>query len=64
MVKIRCPRFGCNGIGLHMFLTAFGYRGTKVITFETALPASTTAANSNKFLTNVSKGNKKDCCGG
>ena len=42
-----------------MFLTAFGYRGTKVITFETALPASTTAANSNKFLTNVSKGNIK-----
>ena len=29
------------------------------ITFEAALPASTTAANSNKFLTNVSKGNIK-----
>lgn len=29
------------------------------ITFEAALPASTTAANSNKFLTNVSKGNVK-----
>ena len=29
------------------------------ITFEAALPASTTAATSNKFLTNVSKGNIK-----
>ena len=62
MPKIRCQRFGCNGIGLpagtkrplsgsnavigntsaylaggsnsNMFLTAFGYRGRRVITFE------------------------------
>ncbi|MCR5420732.1 MAG: hypothetical protein K6E98_06995 [Lachnospiraceae bacterium] len=62
MLKYRCPRFGCNGIGLpagtkrplsrssavigitsaylaggsnsNMFLTAFGYRGRRVITFE------------------------------
>lgn len=62
MTKYRCPKFGCNGIGLpvgtrkpfkagkgvigdtpgylaggsssNMFLTAFGYRGRRVLTFE------------------------------
>ena len=62
MTKYRCPKFGCNGIGLpvgtrkglhagrnvvgdtpaylaggsssNMFLTAFGYRGKRKLTFE------------------------------